>query len=155
MAALSGPCGDRTKTGCSGRRGSVPFHIRHRDHPDSALLVLGVPPLLLWFLQHAQDVPPAEGEVLIVVAREVKQCPDILGFLGLLGRSDSGGADEAWLPASVHRLYERCGVQVVDLVELQQSRQPIKLLIPNPKPRRSQSWWKKWDFISLLKNKKN
>ncbi len=117
MPPLSSPHNGGTQAGSSGRGRPVLLHVGHRDHSGSAFLVSSVPPLFLRLLQHTQDVTLAEGEVLLIVAREVKQRPDKLCLLGLL-RDASRGADEACVLGLAYGLYE-CGcVQVVDLIKL-------------------------------------
>lgn len=69
------------------RRGSQQLlHIGHWDHAHTTLLAFGAPPLILWLVQNDQDLPLLEGQVLVVVAREVVQRAYI--FQVLLGASN-------------------------------------------------------------------
>lgn len=109
------------------------FNIRNRDHPDPTILVPGAPPLFFRLLYYHQDLTFFKRQVFSIIPRKIIESPYIFQIffccrqVGCRDRSHLW----AWIPG--RGLDEGGGVQVVDLVELQQGRQVVELLVPDLK----------------------
>lgn len=117
------------------RRRPVLLHVWHGYHPRPAFRVLGIPPLFLRFFENSEYVTLLEGEVLLVVAREIEKGTDVFVFQALWGTPAGAGVDEGGESGLVDRLYQGGGIQVVDFVEFQQSGERNKLLVTNAEAR--------------------
>jgi hypothetical protein len=56
----------------------------------------------------------------------------------------SFGANKGGVFGLIDGVYQGSSIQIMDLIELQQSRESLKLLVANTEPRRGQTWEGRW-----------